>query len=177
MRGNRWHLWWLFPLLSASVLGATGSHSQLIEAIQKADKTAVRSALQQHADVNEPEPDGTTALHWAVRLDDLETADLLIRAGANVKAATRYGVTPLSLACVNGNAALIDRLIKAGADPNATSPEGETALMTASRTGAVDAVNVLLSNGARVDAKENWKGQTALMWASGEVTPRQARRW
>ena len=44
-------------------------------------------------------------------------ADLLIRAGANVSAANREGVTPLQLAAMNGNAAMIDRLIKAGADP------------------------------------------------------------
>ena len=35
--------------------------------------------------------DGATALHWAVYRDDLELADLLIRAGANVKAANREG--------------------------------------------------------------------------------------
>ena len=46
-------------------------------------------------------------------------ADRLIRAGADVKAANRYGVTPLSLACINGNAAMIEKLLKAGADANA----------------------------------------------------------
>ena len=34
-------------------------------------------------------------------------ADLLMRAGANVKAANREGATPLSLACVNGDAPMI----------------------------------------------------------------------
>ena len=38
----------------------------------------------------------------------LEIVDLLLAAGANAKAATRYNVTPLSLACINGNAAIID---------------------------------------------------------------------
>ena len=56
-------------------------------------------------------------------------------------AATRYGVTPLYLACVNGSAAMIGALLRAGADPNAASPGGETALMTAARTGKVDAVD------------------------------------
>ncbi|HYV32233.1 MAG TPA: ankyrin repeat domain-containing protein, partial [Candidatus Binatia bacterium] len=46
----------------------------------------------------------TTALHWAVYNDDAETAGLLVRRGANVKAANGYGVPPLSLACTNGNA-------------------------------------------------------------------------
>ena len=168
MRANRLRSFVLGPLFSVAVLGAAGSGSQLVEAIKKADHAAVRSALQQHIDVDSAEVDGTTALHWAARLNDLETTELLIRAGASVKVATRYGVTPLSLACANGNAAMIEKLIKAGADPNTSTPEGETALMTASRTGEADAVAVLLGSGAKVEVKENWKGQTALMWASGE---------
>ena len=57
---------------------------------------------------NNVEADGTTALHRAAQRNDVEAANQLIRAGANVKAANRYGVTPLSLACMNGNAAMID---------------------------------------------------------------------
>ena len=62
-------------------------------------------------------------------------ADRLIRAGADVKAANRYGVTPLYLAALNGNAAIILKLLKAGAGANAAVTEGETALMTAARSG------------------------------------------
>jgi ankyrin repeat protein len=112
--------------------------------------------------------DGTTALHWAVNRDDLEAVDLLLRSGANAKAANRYGVTPLSLACTNGNGAIVERLLKAGADPNTTLPGGETALMTAARTGKIEAVQALLSHGAIVDAKESQRGQTAIMWAAAE---------
>jgi ankyrin repeat protein len=131
--------------------------------------------LQQRVDVNKPEADGTTALHWAVRNDDVALVDRLIRAGASVKAANRYGVTPLYLAAVNGNAAVIERLLKAGADPNSVSSEGETALMTASRTGSVDAVKVLIAKGADVNAKETWHGETALMWAVSQKHPDVAR--
>src|SRR5688572_1177475 len=49
------------------------------------------------------EPDGTTPLHRAAQRNDLGTAERLVRAGADVNAANRYGVTPLSLACVNGD--------------------------------------------------------------------------
>ena len=77
---------------------------RVVEAVKAGDKAAVASLLRQRANVNTPEADGTTALHWAVREDDPDTADKLIRAGADVKAANRYGVTAISLACVNGNA-------------------------------------------------------------------------
>jgi ankyrin repeat protein len=111
------------------------------------------------------DPDGTTALHRAVRRDDFAAAQALIKAGADVKAANRYGVTPMGLAAMNGNPAMIRALLDAGADPNTATPDGETALMTAARTGKVDAVTLLLDRGANVNAKDDVHAQTALMWA------------
>ena len=106
--------------------------------------------------------------HSAVYQDDLVTAQRLVRAGADVNAANRYGITPLSLACTNGSAPMVELLLKAGADANAPIPGGETPLMTCSRTGKVDAVRALLAHGADVKAKETQHGQTALMWAAAE---------
>src|SRR5262249_45231152 len=128
-------------LLSAQSLAAASS--DIADAAMNRNKEAVRSLLQKKADVNAAQVDGTTALHWAVRADDLETADLLIRAGANVSATNREGVTPTQLAAINGNAAMIEKLLKAGANPNASlSKFGDTALMLAARTGKLDAVKV-----------------------------------
>jgi len=142
----------------------------------KQNREAVRSLLRQKADVNAPQVDGTTALHWAVRLDDLDTADLLIRAGAKVSAANRDGATPLQLAALNGNAAMIEKLVKAGADPNAPlSASGDTALMLAARTGTTDAIKVLVETGANVNAKESWGGTTPLMSAVAERHPAAVR--
>jgi ankyrin repeat protein len=140
----------------------------LADAAEKLDRSRVRALISQHVDVNTPQPDGMTALHWAAYQDDLDLSTLLVRAGANVKAASRYGVTPLSLACTSGNGAIVELLLKAGADANAPLPGGETPLMTAARTGADAAVKALLSHGARVDLKDDRRGQTALMWAAAE---------
>ena len=65
---------------------------------------------------------------------------MLLRAGANAKATNRYGLQPITLAAINGNAEIDRGLLKAGADPNTTDAEGEPVLMTAARTGRVDAV-------------------------------------
>ena len=157
-------------LLAAGFGNAAGS--DVADAAMRRNTPALRSLLQQKADVNVPQPDGATALHWAVQYDDVEIVQLLIRAGANVKAANRFGVTPLSLACVNGNAAVVEKLLKAGADANAGLSElGETPLMMAARTGNADTVRVLLDNGANVNALEASKSQTALMWAASERHP------
>ena len=117
------------------------------------------------------DPDGTTALHWAVRRNDIAQIDRLLRAGANPNAANRYGITPIYLACQNGSAAAVSRLLKAGVSPNATGNYGETALMTCARTGSVDAAKVLIEAGASLNAAETWHGETALMWAAAEGHP------
>ena len=106
----------------------------LIDAVKLGNREAVRALLAKRTEVNRPEPDGTTALHWAVRANDTETVTLLLRAGAKVSAANRYGVKPLTLAAINGHSGIIEKLLNAGADPNTATSEGETVLLTASRT-------------------------------------------
>ncbi len=161
-----------FAILLACQALVHGAASEVADATASGEKAAVRALIQKKADVNAPQVDGTTALHWAAQADDLETADLLIRAGAKVMTANQTGATPLMLASVNGSAAMIEKLAKAGADVNASlTRSGDTALMIASRTGKVDAVKVLLDNGAKVNAKEGWGGTTALMWAAAERHP------
>ncbi len=153
-------------VLSAAFL--TAQSALIADAAMQGDKEAVRSLLKKGLDVNEAQGDGTTALHWAARLDRVELAQTLLRAGAPVNARTRYGVTPLSLAAVNGSAPVVDALLKAGADANAEVTDGETVLMLAARTGNPDAVRLLLDRGANVNARETWHGETALMWAAAE---------
>jgi uncharacterized protein len=145
-----------------------GKDARLAEAAMKRDTAAVRTLLDQKVDVNAPGKDGTPALHWVVRVDDVETAQLLIRAGADVKLADRYGVTPLFLACSNGNAAMIKLLLDAGSDPNTVDPTGETALMTAVKIGNLESVKLLLDHGAVVDTADPTYKQTALMIAARE---------
>src|SRR5689334_3709218 len=112
--------------------------ASLTAAVKRRDQPAVLSLLQQKADVNAPQGDGATALHWAAYLEDAEMTALLIRAGARVGTPNNYGVTPLVLAAENGNAAVIEQLLKAGADPNGTVRSEETPLMLAARSGRAE---------------------------------------
>ena len=151
-------MWTTICLLSAISLTAAVK-APLADAAENMDRQAFRTLLRQSADVNAPQVDGMTALHWAARHDDLEMAKLLVKADADASAANRYGVTPLTLACTNGNAALVELLLDAGADPNTTLPGGETALMTASRTGRLGPVKALLARGADVHGTVHGMGR------------------
>jgi uncharacterized protein len=155
--------WWLLGAAES----ATETAPTLADAAESKNSEAIHVLVEEKVDVNAPQPDGMTAIHWAAYHDNLDDVKLLISAGADVKAATRYGVTPLALACTNGNSVMVELLLEAGADPNSALPGGETALMTASRTGRLPAVEALLARGAEVDAREH-KGQTALMWAAAD---------
>lgn len=115
-----------------------------------------------------PRPDGTTDLHLAASAGDAARIEALLKQGANPNAVNRYGVTPLMLAAIDGNAKAIELLLKAKADPNTALPEGETPLMNAARSGNAAAVKSLLVAGARVNEKERWREQSALMWAAAE---------
>ncbi len=137
------------------------------DATELQQRGTVLRMLAEKANVNAPQADGMTALHWTVEHDDLELTQSLLAAGADPKAKNRYEVTPLALACTNGNPAIVTALLEKGADPNATLPGGESALMTASRTGNLACVQLLLKNGADVKAHER-KGQSAIMWAAAE---------
>ena len=156
-------------LRAAPATGAgRGSDAALADAAEKMDWSTVRALVKQRVDVNAPQIDGMSPLHWATYHDQREIAELLVRAGAGVNAANRYGVTPLTLACTNGNDAMVEMLLAAGADPNMALPGGETPLMTAARTGTLASVKALLARGASIDSKDDRRGQTALMWAAAE---------
>ena len=160
--------WWLGAVLLTAGLAAAGADSRLADAVERRDDAAAQALVQDGADVNVPQADGTTALHWAVRRDHVDLVDRLLKAGADANAANRYTVTPLALAATNGNAAIVGKLLGAGAAVNAATPYGETPLMTAARTGNPEVVARLVAAGADVNAREGWREQTALMWAAAE---------
>jgi ankyrin repeat protein len=148
-----------------SGLSAAGRDLRVVEAAKRQDAVEVRALVAARADINSATPDGSTALHWTSYWNDPASTDLLIRAGAKVNAVTDLGVTPLALACANGSDRVVTALLSARADPNLAQPTGETPLMTCARSGNVAAVKALVAEGAKLDAVEEGRGQTALMWA------------
>lgn len=153
-------------------VAAYAAGSPVADAVQNRDAARLQALLRQKAGVNDPQPDGTTALAWAAHWNDLESVTQLLQAGADPNASNRYGASPLSEAAMLGSAPLMEALLKAGANPKTlTTPDGETVLMTAARAGNTEAVRLLLDHGAEVNAIEKYRGQSALMWAAAERHP------
>ena len=156
-------------------LGTATAADTLVEAVKAGDRDAAFVMIADGADVNESEPNGTTALHWAVYREDVDLVERLIERGANPSTVNGFGSSPMMEAAVNGNAAIVGLLLEAGADPDSANPENQTALMAAARTGNVDAAKLLLDAGAGVNRREDWGHQSALMWAASQKQPEMVK--
>ena len=156
----------LIALVLAVTLSAAGS-APVADAAMAKDREAVKALLKDGADVNAAQGDGMTALHWAARNGDAELTQMLLFAGANVKATTRLGgYTPLMMAAEQGHATVIAALVSGGSDVKAANALGTTPLMLAAASGNAQAVTTLVENGAEIEAKEKTFGQTPLMFAA-----------
>ena len=167
---------WLVALTiacSASAASVTGD--DFLKAVRSGDASAVARMIEQGADVNAREANGTTALHWAAYQQDAALVKRLLAAGAKAGVVNDFGSSPMQEAALTGNAAVIRMLLDAGADAESANAEGQTALMLVSRTGNVDAAKLLLDAGAHVNATETFGGQSALMWAAAESQPAMIR--
>ncbi len=166
-------------LLAAAVLCVSGAgpalaDPALLDAAKAGDSETALDLLRDRsvrATVDEPGPDGTTALLWAAHNGDYELTRRLLRAGADPDAANDYGATPLLEAATTGDADVIEALLDAGAEADKANPEGMTPLMAVARTGNVEAAKMLVEAGADVNAREQWADQTALIWAAAQGQP------
>ncbi len=144
---------------------AAEAQSPLANLIQSGNRASALELIENGADVNASQGDGTTPLHWAVYKVDRELVAELLERGAEVDVMNKYGSSPLAEAVKLGNLDLVRQLLDAGADVESPNGDGQTALMLAARIGSLDVAKLLVERGADVNAKEAWRGQTALMWA------------
>lgn len=151
-------------IATALVLAATLAGSTITAAADRAAH-AVAENVEQRG------PDGSTPLQWAAYKGDAAEVKRLLAAGAKAGEANDYGATPMRLAGATGNVAVLELLLDAGADVDSPNEDGETVLMEVARTGNVAAAELLLKHGARINAVEQFGGQTALMWAAARRQP------
>ncbi len=137
----------------------------LVDMAEYADWAGVEASISAE-DINATQPDGMSALFWAVYHEEAAMVSLLLDAGADANVQNRYGLTPLIQASTTGNGEIISMLLDAGADANARTLQGDTALMNAAKAGTVQGVQALIDAGADVEARDGYGFQTPLMWAA-----------
>jgi ankyrin repeat protein len=155
------------PLVLAAVPASPPPASPVADAAARHDVETIKKLIKSKADVNAPQGDGATALHWAAEYRDAELVKLLIKAGAKPNVTTLNGnYTPLHFAARAGAGLAVTELLKAGADVKATSLSGATALHLAASSGDVVSINALLAKGANPNARELEWDQTPIVFAA-----------
>ena len=106
--------------------------------------------VSRRPEVERPSVELVDPLCIASQCGGLETVRLLIKAGANVNARSRYPYhgTPLQVACKAGHYQVVRTLLNAGAEVNAPGNFVDNALMSASRKSRNEIVQLLLTAGA-----------------------------
>lgn len=138
----------------------------LLTAVERGDTDFVCCLLDDGAEVNDRDNEGSTALLLTSCIGNLGMAQLLVERGGIVNTSNLSGATPLHQSCQRNHFAVVRYLLESKAEPNATFRGGITPLMMAARYGAVDAVLVLHEFGA--DLGRIFEGQTAVEHAMEE---------
>jgi ankyrin repeat protein len=124
------------------------------------------------ADTSAADGDGLTALHYAAKRGDLETARCLVERGADVDAAASAAatppLTPVGLACVLGHGHVVSFLLEHGADLKDES--GAAALRGAILNRDAEMVSILLSHGVSPNAASPDSPRRPIHWAIGQPT-------
>lgn len=123
------------------------TNDALIEAARNRNVRGVAEAIARGADPNDGRP-----LTHAAENGDIESVDLLLRAGAYIDATGQgsddHSATPLVLAASRGHVSVVKRLVEAGADVRYRHGVLQTALYCAVKAQSVEMVGVLLEAGA-----------------------------
>ncbi len=147
-------------------LAAAIGEVPLMTAARAGSLEAVDALLDRGAEVNYKAPGhGQSALMWAISERHSSVAKLLVERGADIRARSTAGYTPLLFAARVGDLESAKTLVAAGADVNDKTPDETSALLVAVLRGHTELAIQLLERGA--DPNASAPGYTALHWASG----------
>jgi ankyrin repeat protein len=155
-----------------NVKANVGRYTVLMAAAYSGDLDAATWLVEHGADVNARSEAGCTALNGAAVSGNAAIVRLLLDRGAdpNVRYQEPDSIgdfqTPLMNAAWHGHVDCLKLLLERGADVNIQGgPFGRSPLLCAATTGSEETVRLLIAKGANVHAQD-WKGDTALDWAS-----------
>jgi ankyrin repeat protein len=110
---------------------ANGGQNALMWAVSQRHSAVAEELVRGGADIHAGSKTGFTPLMFAAQQGDVDTARILLSAGANpneVRPKSGNSYTPLIIASAMGNAKVAELLLDKGADPNAIDARGYTSL-------------------------------------------------
>jgi uncharacterized protein len=155
-----------FCVAAAAASAWAQAGKDLASLIREGDRKEALKQIRAGADVNQLQPDGTSALHWAVIRVDYDLMAELIQHGAKPSVTNAFGSAPIAEAAKLNDARMVKMLLAAGAEPEGANADHQTALMLAIKTGNMDNIRMLVDAGANVNNVETFHNQTPLMWAA-----------
>lgn len=143
-----------FDIVKATQYGALGRVKELIDA---------------GWDVNQPDSETVTLLHWASINNRRDIIQYFLKQGAIVDAlGGELNATPLHWATRQGHLGAVVLLLAAGADPSLRDAEGCSCIHLAAQFGHTALVAYFIARGVHPDLQDRG-GMTALMWSAWKV--------
>ena len=102
------------------------------------NKELLDRLMKNNAEINSPDFDGDTPLHFAVMNNNFEAVEYLLENGANTNVKNKDGITPLHIAVKEKNYDITAKLLSSGADRNTKDIEGISALDLVKASNDVD---------------------------------------
>lgn len=145
------------------------SEFDIVKAVQYGAVERVRELVDAGYDVNLPDNDTVTLLHWAAINNRAELVKYLLEKNANVDAiGGDLNATPLHWATRQGHLASVVLLMNAGADPQIKDAEGCSSIHLAAQFGHTAVVAYFIARNVNPDTFDSG-GMTALMWSSWKI--------
>lgn len=145
------------------------SDFDIVKSVQYGATARLLELIDAGADVNLPDGDNISLLHWASINNRVEIVKLLLEKNAKVDAiGGDLNSTPLHWAVRQGHLATVVLLMNAGADPLIKDAEGCAAIHLAAQFGHTAVVAYLIARNVSPDNYDGG-GMTALMWCSWKI--------
>lgn len=141
----------------------------IVKATQYGAIGRVRELIESGWNVNQPDSETVTLLHWASINNRKDIIKLFLEKGAVVDAiGGELNATPLHWATRQGHLSAVVLLMSAGADPSLRDAEGCSCIHLAAQFGHTALVAYFIARGVNPNLQDRG-GMTALMWAAWKV--------
>ncbi|KAF7699073.1 uveal autoantigen with coiled-coil domains and ankyrin repeats [Silurus meridionalis] len=138
---------------------------RLIKAVESDDVDKITSALKKGAVATKLDADGRSSLHLAACNGLINSLNVFLTHGVNLRTADAAGKTALHLSSRGGYSACVQRLLQCKSPVESTDLQGRTSLHEASYGGHTTIIKMLCGSGAAVSAVDK-DGRSPLMIAA-----------